>query len=58
MLLQVQLGLDVRLCRLTESCRRFRNESSEMETTELNNFVLLENERASERERERVCVCV
>jgi hypothetical protein len=54
MLMQVQLGLDVRPCRLTKSYRRFRHESSGMETTELKDFVLLE----SERERESVCVCV
>jgi hypothetical protein len=50
MLMQVQLGLDVGPCRLTKSYRLFRHESSGMETTELNDFVLLEIEQ------ERACV--
>jgi len=49
MLMQVKLCMDVRPWRLTKSYRLFRHESSGIETTELNDFVLLESERAWER---------
>lgn len=42
--------MDVRPWRLKTSYRRFRHESSGIETTELNDFVLLESERERERD--------